>query len=299
MFAGPAGIRLLVNDAQREATVDKALKTLPIESGVAELAAYRSRRERQAAGTPAVPAWVLPVGVPAPPTGTVTFLLTDIEGSSPLWDTHGEAMAAAVRRHYEILDAAVTAHDGFRPIEQGEGDSMVAAFSRASDAAAAAVDAQCALVAEAWPPEANLQVRMALHTGEAQLRDELYYVGPSIIRCARLRALAHGGQVLLSAGTAQLLTDVLPLGASLVSLGRHRLKGLRSPEEVHQLAHPDLPPSFPPLPSVEERPTTVPIQLTSFIGRAAELAELAELIGRHRLVSVVGTGGFGKTRLAA
>ena len=140
---------------------------------------------------------------------------------------------------------------------------------------------------------------MALHTGEARLRDDLYYAGPSIIHCARLRALAHGGQILVSASTADLLADALPDDSTLLPLGRHRLKGLRTPEDVYQLAHPLLPISFPPLPTVDGRPTNVPIQLTSFIGRRTELDELTDLITRHRLVTVVGGGGFGKTRMAA
>ena len=270
---------------------------------VTEMASFRDQRLRLAAvdGAPVIaPAWALPSETAvAPPTGTVTFLLTDIEGSTPRWDTHPEAMAAAVHRHYEILDAAVVANGGFRPIEQGEGDSLVAAFPRTSDAAAAALAAQRALVAESWPEQADVHVRMALHTGEAQLRDGLYYAGPSIIRCARLRSLAHGDQVLLSAATADLLADVLPAGATMRPLGRYRLKGLRTPEEVHQLGHPDLPSSFPPPAAEDEKQTNVPIPLTSFVGRHCELDEIADLMHRHRVVSLVGAGGCGKTRLAA
>src|SRR5262245_2765575 len=132
------------------------------------------------------------------PTGTVTFLLTDVEGSSRRWEDAPEAMAIAVARHYEILDEVVAEHGGVRPVEQGEGDSIVAAFARASDAVTAAVDAQRRLLAEGWPEGAELRVRMAIHTGEAQLRDEGNYFGQTVIRCARLRAVGHGGQVLLS-----------------------------------------------------------------------------------------------------
>jgi class 3 adenylate cyclase len=131
----------------------------------------------------------------------VTFLLTDVENSTRLWETAPGAMAVAIERHYEILDEVISRRGGVRPVEQGEGDSVVAAFSRASDALAAAIDAQLALRAEAWPAGAALRVRMALHTGPAQLRGEFNYVGPVIIRCARLRGLCPGGQVVLSAVT--------------------------------------------------------------------------------------------------
>jgi predicted ATPase/class 3 adenylate cyclase/DNA-binding CsgD family transcriptional regulator len=241
-----------------------------------------------------------PERTPRPlPTGTVTFLLTDIEGSTGRWEVSTEAMASAVARHYEILDAAVAAHGGVRPIEQGEGDSMVAAFARASDAVAAAVEAQRALVNEPWPEGAGIRVRMALHTGEAQVRDELYYVGPSIIRCARLRGLAHGGQVLISTTTADLLADGMPPSAALLPLGSHRLKDLRQPQRVFQLAHPALPSEFPPLRSLDALPNNLPAQLSSFVGREGELDELAALLPDHRFVTLVGPGGVGKTRLAA
>jgi predicted ATPase/class 3 adenylate cyclase/DNA-binding CsgD family transcriptional regulator len=271
------------------------------EANVTDMSEFREQHGRTlAAPVWSQPAWTLPEapGV-APPTGTVTFLLTDIEGSTPLWETAPEEMAAAVSRHYEILDAAVRARSGVRPVEQGEGDSMVAAFARASDAVAAALDAQRALVAEVWPDGAGVSVRMALHTGEARLRDGMYYVGPSIIRCARLRSLAHGGQVLLSTTATDLLVDGLPPDAALLPLGAHRLKGMRQPERVFQLAHPALPARFPPLCSLEMLPNTLPVQLTSFVGREAELTALADLMGRQRLVTLVGPGGCGKTRLAA
>ena len=129
------------------------------------------------------------------PTGTVTFLLTDIEGSTAAWERAPEATAAAVAEHYRLLDQAIAAHSGQRPVEQGEGDSVVAVFVRATDAVAAAVDAQRALAG------LGLGVRMAVHTGEIELRDEGNYFGPTIIRCARLRAIGHGGQVLVSDAT--------------------------------------------------------------------------------------------------
>ena len=232
------------------------------------------------------------------PAGTVTFLLTDIEGSTRAWEDHGPEMAKAVARHYDLLDDAVRGWGGVRPTEQGEGDSLVAAFPRASDAVSAALYAQRTLLEEDWPAGAELVVRMALHTGEAQIRDGQYYIGPSIIRCARLRALAHGGQVLISNTTADLLTDGLPEGASLRPLGVHRLKDLRQAERVFQLAHPALPDTFPPLRSLDALPNNLPTQLTSFIGRDRELSAIARAVKEHRLVTLVGAGGCGKTRLA-
>ncbi|MCA1842236.1 MAG: LuxR family transcriptional regulator, partial [Actinobacteria bacterium] len=239
---------------------------------------------------------VLPEPLPA---GTVTFLLTDIESSTRTWESHAPAMADAVARHYEILDRAISAHGGVRPVEQGEGDSLVAVFPRATDAVAAAAEAQRALSTEPWPEGASLAVRIAIHTGEAQFRGDRYYTGPSIIRCARLRALAHGGQVLISAVTADLLVDGLPAGAALLPLGTHRLRDLRHPERIFQLAHPELPADFPPLRSLDALPNNLPVHLTTFVGREPALAELGALLDEHRLVTLVGAGGSGKTRLAA
>lgn len=138
------------------------------------------------------------------PIGTVTFLLTDIEASTLLWGEAPDAMAVAVARHYDILAAAITAHGGIRPEEQGEGDSVVGAFSRASDALGAALDAQIAFGSELWPTPRPLRVRMAIHTGEARLRNESNYVGLTIVRTARLRNLGHGGQVLVSSASRDL-----------------------------------------------------------------------------------------------
>ena len=134
------------------------------------------------------------------PAGTVTFMLTDVEGSTRLWESDPEAMTEAIARHYELLDAAVALHGGVRPVEQGEGDSVVAAFTRASDALAAALDVQLAFQAEPWPAGAAVRMRIALHTAEAQLRDEGNYFGQAVNRCARLRAVAHGGQGVAAPG---------------------------------------------------------------------------------------------------
>jgi len=232
------------------------------------------------------------------PVGTVTFLLTDVEGSTQRWEHAPTPMGVAIARHYELLDAAIVANQGVRPVEQGEGDSVVGAFARASDAIAAALDAQRQLAAEVWPDGAALAVRMAIHTGEAELRDEGNYFGPAVIRCARLRAIARGGQVLVSGPTAEVVGDRLPEGASLTDLGLHRLKDLGRPEHVWELRHPELAGGFGPLRSLDNLPNNLPVQLTTFVGRRAELDELRDLVATTRLLSLNGVGGCGKTRLA-
>jgi predicted ATPase/class 3 adenylate cyclase len=233
------------------------------------------------------------------PMGTVTFLLSDIEGSTRLWSTFPEAMPAAVARVYEILGEAVTAREGVRPVEQGEGDSVVAAFSRASDAVAAAVDAQLALYAHAWPDGMELRVRIALHTAEAQLRDEGNYFGIALSRCARIRALAPGGQTLLSNTTYDLVAERLPNRVELLDCGEHRLRDLGRPERVFALVHPDLPAPQPGvLRSVDAVPNNLPGQLSSFVGRERELEELSAALGTTRMLTLAGGGGSGKTRLA-
>jgi predicted ATPase/class 3 adenylate cyclase/DNA-binding NarL/FixJ family response regulator len=232
------------------------------------------------------------------PTGTVTFLLTDVEGSSRRWEDAPDAMAEAVSRHYVLLDERIARHGGVRPVEQGEGDSVVAAFSRASDAVAAALDAQRALTAEHWPAGADIHVRMAIHTGEALMRDSGNYFGQSVIRCARLRAIGHGDQVLLSDVSAALVAGRLPDGAELVDLGVHRLKDLGRPERVWQLVGPGLGSEFPPLRSIDAFRHNLPIQVTPLIGRSQETAEVGRRLAEERLVTLTGSGGVGKTRLA-
>ena len=232
------------------------------------------------------------------PTGVVTFLLTDVADSTPMWERSPDVMTAVMARHYEILHAAVTDHAGALPVEQGEGDSIVAAFRAGSDAVAAALAAQRALAAEPWPADVDVTVRMALHTGEAKLRDLGNYAGETIIRTARLRALAHGGQVIASRQCVDLVGDALPPGADWLDLGAYRLKGLGRPEPVLQLLHPDLGAEFPPLRGPDSVTNNLPTQLTPFIGREAELAQLHALLDDTRLLTVTGSGGCGKTRLA-
>src|SRR5262249_12698827 len=180
------------------------------------------------------------VGVSELPTGTVTLLLADVEGSTRLWETQPDEMTAAVARLDEALRQAVAAHDGVRPVEQGEGDSFVIAFGRASDALACALALQRA-------PLAPIRLRIGMRSCEARLGDEGNYIGPTINRTARLRDLAHGGQTVLSGATEPLVVDQLPAGVSLVDLGSHPLRDLPRPERVVQMCHPDLRNDFPPL----------------------------------------------------
>lgn len=226
------------------------------------------------------------------PTGTVTLLLADVEGSTRLWEANPEQMTAALALLNRTVDEVVPAYGGLRPVEQGEGDSFVAAFARASDAVSCAVALQRALLAP-------IRIRIGLHTGEIQLRDEGNYAGPTINRAARIRDLAHGGQTVLSGVTESLVMDRLPDGVWLTDLGSYPLKGVPRPERVVQLCHPDLCNKFPPL-RVHSATTAanLPVQLTSFVGRQAQMTELPQLITANRLVTLTGAGGAGKTRLA-
>jgi predicted ATPase/class 3 adenylate cyclase/DNA-binding CsgD family transcriptional regulator len=232
------------------------------------------------------------------PVGTVTFLLTDVEGSTRRWEEDAAAMADAQAQVDAIIDEAVARHDGTRPMEQGEGDSAVAAFARASDALAAALELQQRMAEHRWAVEPPLRLRIALHTGEAELTTDLTYFGNALNRCARLRDAAHGGQTVLSRATNDLVLDHLPDGASLEDLGPHRLKDLSRPEHVYQLCHSDLKGDFQPLRSLDSFPNNLPLQLTSFIGREEEIVEVKQMLQGSRLVTLTGSGGSGKTRLS-
>jgi predicted ATPase/class 3 adenylate cyclase/DNA-binding CsgD family transcriptional regulator len=232
------------------------------------------------------------LGVSELPTGTVTLLLADVEGSTRLWQTQPEQMTAAVALLDRTLADVVAAHGGVRPVEQGEGDSFVIAFARASDAVACALDLQRA-------PLAPIRLRIGVHTGEVRLRDEGNYIGPTINRTARLRDLAHGGQIVLSSTTSDLVVDQLPPDAWLTDLGTHSLRDLPRPERVVQLCHPGLRNEFPPLRTSDSVVThNLPVQLTSFVGRQVETNTLREALTGNRLVTLTGAGGVGKTRLA-
>ncbi len=229
------------------------------------------------------------------PSGTVTLLFTDIEGSTQHWEEQGAGMAEALRRHDELLRTAIEAHGGH--IFKTMGDQFCAVFSRASDAIASAADAQRALAAEDWSTVGGLAVRMALHSGTTDERDGDYF-GPIVNRLARLLAVAHGGQVVVSGTTAPLLRGAMPKQTELRDLGSHRLKDLVEPEHVWQLNIETLPTEFPALRSLDARPNNLPIQRTSFVGREQDVADLTELLDRYRLLTLVGSGGVGKTRLA-
>jgi predicted ATPase/class 3 adenylate cyclase len=231
------------------------------------------------------------------PGGTVTFLFTDIEGSTRLWEQHPEAMQSALARHDALLRTAIDAHDGivFKTI----GDAFCAAFYTAPDALHSAFAAQRALHAQAWPEPVTIRVRMALHTGAAEVRDNDYF-GQPLNRVARLLSAGHGGQVLLSEVVQALVRDTLPPACSLLSLGEHRLRDLGRPENVFQLLHPSLPAEFPPLKSLDNRalPNNLPLQVTSFIGREKAIEEVKSLLQKTRLLTLTGSGGCGKTRLS-
>jgi predicted ATPase/class 3 adenylate cyclase len=231
------------------------------------------------------------------PSGTVTLLFTDIEGSTRLWEAEPEQMAAALRRHDAIMRSAIENAVGY--VFKTVGDAFCAAFDSATFAAEAAVAAQRALTAEDWPTSQPIRVRMGMHTGVCEERDGDYF-GPVVNRTARLEAVAHGGQVLVSGVTAELLSEALPDGVSLRDLGLHRLKDLGRPEHAFQLEAASLPAAFPPLASLDnpELPNNLPSVLSAFVGREQELAEIRELVGSARLVTLTGAGGSGKTRLA-
>jgi predicted ATPase/DNA-binding SARP family transcriptional activator len=230
------------------------------------------------------------------PSETLTFLLSGVDGSDRLWTEHPAVAGAALVRHQDLAADVLSSHGGILP-GQSDGDSILAVFPRASDAVAAALGFQRALSAESWPGGAVVRVRIGLHTGEAVVREGTYY-GLTINRGVRLRDLAHGGQVLCSQATAQILADHLPPGSSLRDLGLHRLRDLDRPEQVFQLCHPDLASEFPPLISARVPPHNLPVALTSFVGRQQEVAEVKKLLEGARLVTLVGGGGVGKTRLA-
>ena len=228
------------------------------------------------------------------PTGTVTFLFTDIEGSTRLWEEQPEAMALAVSRHDALLREAIGAHGGY--VFTTAGDAFSAAFADPGQALDAAVAAQLAIGAEPWPV-GELRVRMGLHAGTAHERDGDYF-GPVLNRTARIMSAGHGGQVLASRTVVDLVQGRLGDGLGLRSLGEHRLKDLGAPELLHEVVHPGLRSDFPPLRTLEGRPGNLPAELTSFIGRADELAATVERLERERLVTLTGVGGSGKTRLA-
>jgi predicted ATPase/class 3 adenylate cyclase len=223
----------------------------------------------------------------------VTFLFTDIEGSTQLWERYPQAMKEALARHDSILREAIDANRGY--VIKTTGDGIHCVFAKAIDAIHATLSAQRALK----EPICGLQirVRMGLHTGEAELRASDYH-GQTLNRAARIMSAGHGGQVLLSSVTAELAREHLPAGVSLLDLGEHRLKDLIRLERLFQLHTPDLPNEFPALTSLNTLPNNLPSQLTSFIGREREMQEACKLLASARLLTLIGPGGTGKTRLS-
>ncbi|HZP84406.1 MAG TPA: adenylate/guanylate cyclase domain-containing protein, partial [Chthonomonadaceae bacterium] len=256
--------------------------------------------------------------MPALPTDMVTFLFTDIEGSTRLWEQFPEAMRESLTRHDALLSAAITRWNGF--VFNTMGDGFCAAFAEAGNALAAALDIQRALHAEVWGATGPLRVRIALHTGPAEPHDGDYF-GPTTNRADRLLDAGYGGQVLLSEAMQEQVRAALPSGVTLCDLGEHRLKDLVRHERIFQVVAPDLPAEFPPLRSLDIQPNNLPAQPSSFIGRESEMAEVRRLLtgssasgnrqsdraaghslpangGGTRLLTLTGPGGCGKTRLA-
>ncbi len=231
------------------------------------------------------------------PTGTVTFLFTDIEGSTRLLQQLGDRYSRVLEECRRLLRVAFQEWNGHEVDTQG--DAFFVAFARATDAVSAAVDGLHALVIHPWPENVEVRVRMGLHTGEPQLSSE-GYVGIDVHHAARVMSAGHGGQVLLSQTTRDLVEHQLPDGVSLRDLGEHRLKDLQRPVHLFQLVIAGLPSHFPSLKSLDAYPNNLPVQPTSLIGREWEVASLVELLRRVdiRLVTLTGPGGTGKTRLA-
>lgn len=235
--------------------------------------------------------------MPFIPSGTVTFLFTDIQNSTRLWEAHPGIMRESLHRHDAILTQAIENTGGY--VFKTVGDAFCAAFPTAMDALNAAVTAQVALRAETWDAKVPIRVRMAIHTGEVEERNGDYY-GQAVNRVARLEATAYGGQTVISLVTAELVRDTLPEGVELKDMGAHRLKDLARPETIYQVLHPALTDDFPPLKSLDSHPHNLPFQITPFFGREEEIRRITDLFTGDgaSIVTLTGPGGIGKTRLA-
>ena len=233
------------------------------------------------------------------PSGTVTFLFTDIEGSTKLAQQYPDAMPTMLARHHEILHQAIQINNGY--VFQIVGDSFAVAFHSAGDALNAACGAQQLLQNEAWTP-APIKVRMGIHTGTSHFNDTsaptVYSGYATLASTQRIMSAGHGGQILISGATRELVRDALPTNTELVDLGEKRLKDLLRPEHLYQLNRAELTTTFPPLKTLDLFSNNLPIQLTSFIGRENEIAEIKQELKAHRLVTLTGSGGTGKTRLS-
>jgi predicted ATPase/class 3 adenylate cyclase len=230
-------------------------------------------------------------------TLTPVFLFTDIEGSTGLWERFPESMKSSLDRHDAILRGAVESAAG--EVVKTTGDGLMAVFGSASDGVRACLRAQLDLANEPWNETGPLRVRMGLHLGEAAASDGDYH-GPAVNRAARIMAAGHGGQVLLSAVAAAMAVDELPEGSTLEDLGEHRLKNLERPERLFQLVHPRMPAGFPPLATINDRAHDLPLEPSGLVGREAELKQIEERLHSEtvRLLTLLGPGGIGKTRLA-
>lgn len=231
------------------------------------------------------------------PEGVVTFVFTDIEGSTRLWDDAPDTMMEALQQHDDAIDSVVLDHNGVSVKPRGEGDSRFIVFAAAEDAVAAVADMQVRLSGIDWVTPRPIRVRASVHTGSADLQLGDYY-GSAVNRAARLRAIAHGGQTVISGTTWELVQDDLPAGVTATDMGDHALKDLTRSEHVYQLNPPGLPGPFPPLASLNAVPNNLPEQLTDFVGRDVELTETMGLLAQTRLLTILAPGGTGKTRLA-
>lgn len=231
-----------------------------------------------------------------PPSGTVTFLLTDLEGSTRLWEQDSEAMEAAMVRHDQLLEKAIAEHNGY--VFARMGDGMAAAFAVARDGVMAATDFQRALADEKWRTTVPLRARIGLHTDEGIVINDNNYVSQPVNRAARLMAAAHGGQIVVSGATQSLVHEELSFSMRLKDLGEHRLRDLGRPLQVYQLSCTDLAEDFPPLRSLDAFPGNLPAQLSSFIGRQAEVRRVESALDASKVVTLTGVGGVGKTRMA-
>jgi predicted ATPase/class 3 adenylate cyclase len=230
------------------------------------------------------------------PSGTVAFLYTDIEGSTPLWENNFKEMTEASGLHNRILREAIEAHGGV--VYKIIGDAFQAAFAIPAQAVAAAVAAQQGLAAANWGSTGPLRVRMGIHAGEAIAEEDDYATTHTLNRVARVMSAGHGGQILVSQAVAELARGALPTGVSLKDLGDFRMKGLSQPEHLYQVVTPDLPQDFPPLATQDYHPNNLPIQITAFVGRKKEVTQAKGDLAQSRLVTITGPGGVGKTRLA-